>query len=319
MQRNQLLRMAGSGVLLAVLTLGSSVPLAARNPAPEYPALQALPGARSAAELTYRLEPTPDDPEQLECAYTDEQIALLEKLNRRDRENLTKLGELVVPSRWDLEEAAYSPLAAVLDEIKELPKAVLVHQPGQVFGAYEKGELVRWGPVSTGAENSPTPSGVFHLNWKSRSRRSTLNRDWLLRWYFNFVNGRGHAFHEYELPGGAVSHGCVRLLARDARWLFDWGASWELDERGWNVMKPGTAVFIIGRPPYEGPAPWSSPPFRIGDPWTPLEDLEDSLKRLTPAGEVSSEDGSPAGAGTEGETALEAAGTGPQAILVSAD
>jgi hypothetical protein len=54
-------------------------------------------------------------------------------------------------------------------------KALLVHQPMQVFGAYELGRLVRWGPVSTGRAETATPRGLFHLTWKAKARRSTDN------------------------------------------------------------------------------------------------------------------------------------------------
>jgi len=37
------------------------------------------------------------------------------------------------------------------------------------------------------------------------------------------MNKRGHSFHQYELPGHPASHGCIRLLERDATWIYDWG------------------------------------------------------------------------------------------------
>jgi len=55
--------------------------------------------------------------------------------------------------------------------------------------------------VSTGRRETPTPDGAFHLTWRARSRRSTDNEDWLLEWYFNFVNERGVSFHLFDLPG----------------------------------------------------------------------------------------------------------------------
>jgi hypothetical protein len=135
-------------------------------------------------------------------------------------------------------------------------KAIIVHQQGQVFGAYENGKLVRWGPVSSGGKRRPTPSGYFHLNWKSKGRVSTVNREWFLPWAFNFINKQGISFHRYELPGYPASHGCVRLLECDAKWLYTWGDEWELDSRGWKIETPGTAVWIVGAYDYRGDRPW---------------------------------------------------------------
>ena len=182
------------------------------------------PGSRlDPSAVALATEPVSEDPEQLECSFNDKQIELLEKLNRTDRNNLIRLKRIVVPHRWDLDELAYSPLPITYKQAQRLPKAMVVYKPGQVFGAYQHGKLVRWGPVSTGAKASRTPGGLFYLNWKTTLKRSTLNRNWLLAWYFNFQNKRGHSFHQYELPGRPVSHGCVRLLERDAAWIYDLG------------------------------------------------------------------------------------------------
>ena len=53
------------------------------------------------------------------------------------------------------------------------------------------GALVRWGPTSTGPRETPTPAGLFATNWKSKLRRSSDNREWLLPWYVNFINATG--------------------------------------------------------------------------------------------------------------------------------
>src|SRR3982751_2991278 len=44
-----------------------------------------------------------------------------------------------------------------------------------------------------------------------------------MAWHFNFENALGLAFHEYTLPAKPDSHGCIRLLQRDAKWLYEWG------------------------------------------------------------------------------------------------
>jgi hypothetical protein len=124
------------------------------------------------------------------------------------------------------------------------------------IGAYEQGRLVRWGPVSTGRRETRTPSGAFHLTWRSKGRNSTDNAAWFLPWYFNFHNERGISFHQFDLPGYPASHACVRLLERDATWLYGWGDQWTLDEAKRRVVTPGTPVLIIGEYDYGSPPPW---------------------------------------------------------------
>jgi hypothetical protein len=75
-------------------------------------------------------------------------------------------------------------------------------------------------------------------------------------WYFNFHNTRGLSFHQYALPGRPASHACIRLLERDARWLFDWGEQWRLNDRGWTVLEQGTPVLILNCYNFDQPPPW---------------------------------------------------------------
>ena len=77
-------------------------------------------------------------------------------------------------------------------------------------------------------------------------------------WYFNFGSREGLAFHAYSLPGYPASHGCIRLLERDARWLFDWGETWVLAPGETRVLTPGTPVFIVGQYDVNAAPPWRS-------------------------------------------------------------
>lgn len=203
----------------------------------------------------YTIESAPHDPRH---AFSPEQLDVLEKLNRVDVGHMNRLPALVVPQSWRHGDTDYSPLSLASVWAAAHRKALVIHQPAQVFGAYADGQLIRWGPVSSGREAYPTPAGLFHLNWKSRGRHSTIDRDWYMPWYFNFHNQRGLAFHEYALPGRPASHGCIRLLERDARWLFDWGDGWVLDERGWKAIDPGTPIWIVGQYDFDAPPPWRS-------------------------------------------------------------
>ena len=186
---------------------------------------------------------------------------MLETLNRRDRVHLLRADPptpgLLVPAAWAADAMAYSPFPAFWPASEPYAKLLVVSQPLQAFGAYERGTLVRWGPVSSGRKETPTPEGSFNLTWHARRRRSTDNQDWLLEWYFNFVNERGVSFHLFELPGYPASHACVRLLLRDAQWLYAWGEQWTLDERQ-TLASPGTPVIILGTYPFGTAPAWLS-------------------------------------------------------------
>lgn len=173
-------------------------------------------------------------------ALAPEQIAVVEKLNRTNASRLKRLKTIVIPATWVNDENAYSPFPQEYDWAADMPKAIVVDQAAQAFAAYEYGRLVRWGPVSSGSLGQ-TPSGLFHLSWRSRGHRSSIDPSWYMEWYFNFIPSRGVAFHKYSLPGQAASHGCVRMIERDAYWLYHWG---ETSRRG----AKGTPVLVLGCP-----------------------------------------------------------------------
>jgi hypothetical protein len=193
------------------------------------------------AGVTYRLEST-----QPLSRFSPKQRNLLQKLNRSDAAHLGGWKRLIVPSRWDLDELAYSPMPESIEQWSDEPQTLVVDLPAQVFGAYESGTLVRWGPVSSGGPGRATPPGRYHLNWNARLRISSVNDSWIMPWYFNFDSISGYGFHEYSLPGRPASHGCIRLLQSDAKWLFHWG-------------RPGTRVMVLGHYDFGSPRPWMQP------------------------------------------------------------
>jgi hypothetical protein len=207
--------------------------------------------------LTYTIEGAPLTAEWL-SRFTSEQVATLEILNRADVRSLSRLDAVVVPAEWYADVLRYSPFPRRYEWAAAMLQLIVVDQPSQAFAAYEFGNLVRWGPISSGREAMPTPAGLFHLSWRSRGRHSTVNPDWYMTWYFNFENDRGLSFHQYALPGLPASHACIRVLERDARWLYNWGETWTLDERGWVVLDPGTPVLIAGCYDFTNPPPWRS-------------------------------------------------------------
>lgn len=217
--------------------------------------------------VTYHLEPA-----KPLSRFDNIQISLLEKLNRADRGHLVRLKDLILPSRWDLDELAYSPMPRSVPRFAVTPKALVVDLPTQLFGAYEFGNLVRWGPVSSGDRHHATPAGFYHLNWNARIRISSENDEWVMPWFFNFCNKIGLGLHHYSLPGRPASHGCIRLLLTDAKWLFYWGQGWELASDG-QVLANGTPIMIVGGYDYEGARPWLQPGWWAKGVTLPASDL----------------------------------------------
>ena len=213
---------------------------------------------RAQEGMRYRIEGGPHPAGSFQERFSERQLALLEKLNRADAEHLEQLREVVVPERWSDDERLYSVLPMRYAASDPWSKFLVVYLPGQLFGAYEFGSLVRWGPVSSGRRSSPTGSGIVALNWRSTGRASTVDPDWFMRWYFNFGNREGLALHAYALPGYPASHGCIRLLERDAQWLFEWGQPWLLDASATQVLKQGTPVLIVGNYDFDAAPPWRS-------------------------------------------------------------
>ena len=151
-------------LLLALLHSGSSVE---PRPTPRPTKETVSPAPALASPVHYSWDKVQGGMRELHSRFDAKQLALLEKLNRSDLRHLPRQDGLVIPERWDLDELAYSPLPHTYTWAGQYPKAVVIHQPLQVlgaYGAYEKGKLVRWGPVSTGRKTALTPSGLFHMN-----------------------------------------------------------------------------------------------------------------------------------------------------------
>lgn len=191
------------------------------------------------------------------AALDSAQLLTVLKINRVDAAHARRR-TLVVPDSIG-PELSYAPLPATVFALRSVPKFVVVSRRVQAFAAYEYGELVRWGPTSTGKSATPTDPGLYFANWKARTTVSTDDPSWVLDWYVNFIALKGVAFHQYDLPGVPASHGCVRLLEEDARWLYGWTNQW-IPGRGERVLRYGTPILVFGD--WEGGAmpPWQALP-----------------------------------------------------------
>lgn len=183
--------------------------------------------------------------------------------------NLQDLGigdTLVLPDHSGLDFRAYAPFPRHWAGAESFDKIFVIHKTVQAWAAYRNGNLDRWGLVSTGKDASETPNGRFNFNWKELHRVSTLSppgQSWDMRWVFNFFDERGIHIHQYyALPtDGAASHGCVRLMTEDAKWIYDWADGWVtsngtadrgLASRG-TIRRQGTTVLVLGAQPEGAP------------------------------------------------------------------
>jgi hypothetical protein len=218
-------------------------------------ALAAVGGERAESALTFQTVSRAEFRE-LRRALSSDRLQLLEKINRMDAWHLNRAETVVIPTDFERGDD-HSPFPSIIQELKEVPKILLVSLPVQAFAGYEHGRLVRWGPVNTGYEKQETPANLYFANWRAPRRVSNINRNWIMRWYFNIHTSMGIALHQYEMPGRPVSYGCIRLLQSDARWFYDWASEWVPGESYRTPRAYGTPVAVFGRYNYSSDPPWT--------------------------------------------------------------
>lgn len=215
---------------------------------------------------------------------------VVELLNRKIV-HFAEVGDtLVVPTDFELDFRAYSPFPHYYVGGKDFDKLFIIDKSVQAFAAYEYGKLIRWGIVNTGGEGSRTPNGRFNFNWKAEYKVSSLSppdEPWEMYWVFNFHHARGIHIHQYAMPtGGPMSHGCVRLIDDDAKFIYDWADSWKTtrgngigSDQG-KILSQGSTVLVIGEDPLDEPQPFE---FKKRFPVLKMVSLPDDPNAL-PAG-----------------------------------
>lgn len=126
-----------------------------------------------------------------------------------------------------------SPFPRYIESTGE--KTIYVSQKKLAWGAYDvDGELLWWGPISSGLSKCPgvrggctTPTGSFRIIRKQDidcvstvfpQRTYGESGGALMPYCMHFF--RGYALHgSDDVPGFRASHGCVRMFTEDARWL----------------------------------------------------------------------------------------------------
>ncbi|MFI4963315.1 MAG: L,D-transpeptidase [Legionellales bacterium] len=114
-------------------------------------------------------------------------------------------------------------------------KTIYISQKNLAWAAYDPdGELLWWGPISSGIGKCPgvlggcsTPTGSFRIVRKQDidcistvfpRRANGESGGAVMPYCMHFF--RGFALHgSYDVPGYRASHGCVRMFIEDARWL----------------------------------------------------------------------------------------------------
>lgn len=195
-----------------------------------------------------------------------ESLAMTAFLNRIEVGRLGIGDTVVVPSTVGLDPRAYAPFPRIWEGAREAGKVLVIHKGVQAWAAYEHGRLERWGLVNTGMPGHRTPAGRFNVNWQTPERISSESpegEEWLMRWVTNFHAERGIHLHQYRLPTGPpASHGCVRTMMADARWIYDWVEPWQTTAGrgalGGRLQKAGSLVLVLG----EGEEP-DGPPQRF--------------------------------------------------------
>lgn len=188
-------------------------------------------------------------------AYTPVQHRIIYALNRIDGSSMLNLDTVLVPSAFPEDLRAISPFPQQLPSLRDVSKLVLFSYPIQAFAAYERGVLQRWGPVSMGRKETPTPEGLFFASQKDEEVISRYNDEWSLKWNVRLGDSAGTSWHQSVLPGKPVSHASLRLLERDAEWLYNW-----VDIQASDSTAPapasGTPTIIFGQYAWGRRRPW---------------------------------------------------------------
>jgi hypothetical protein len=207
----------------------------------------------------------------------EKHLDILYAINRLDQQSLYKVDSIVVPDSMVDNLLYYSPFPQNLNLLDSVKKIIFLHYPIQAFAIYECGKMTRWGPVSMGRKAAPTPSGLFYCNWRSKRQISTIDPSWIMNWYLNIENFEGISIHQYALPGYPASHGCVRMLEKDAYWLYHWADQWKLDKKG-KILSQGTPVIIAGKYQFDIRHLWKNLPFNSSATHVSPEEMEGEIK-----------------------------------------
>jgi hypothetical protein len=202
---------------------------------------------------------------------TFDKSRIIKTLNRKELRFIRVGDSIVVPDTAIRDIRTYSIFPVIYNEAWDIPKIIIVSNKYQSYACYEKGHLVRFAAANTGKETSQTYPGRYSLVWKARTKRSSIDSNWILPFVFNFHHEAGNAFHQFDMPGRPVSHSCIRQFMEDAKWLFYWGEGLKKDSSHNYIPMSGVPVIIIDNFDYSRK--------RFG-PWLDLQTNKDTVISL---------------------------------------
>jgi lipoprotein-anchoring transpeptidase ErfK/SrfK len=240
-------------VIISILTVASSCKTRSENEKVETTkAKKIIERKKPAAPIQYHVE----SGKAWVALHTNETTRhIVSSVNRADAKHLVLKDSIIVPDDTTAGIEFYMPFPLALPGLKYVDKIIFFSYPAQAFAAYENGELVYTGATNMGRKKDMTPTGLFFTNWKAEKTTSTFNDEWELKWNFNIENKLGVGWHEYPMPGYPASHSCLRLLEKDARYLYTWANQWVLDEKE-QIKTNGTPVIVFGSYDFAGDKPW---------------------------------------------------------------
>lgn len=145
---------------------------------------------------------------------------IIKRINKIDEKHLIIGKTILIPN--DLSKAIkFCPVPKNTTEKEKLPKILYIYLDIQYFGAYEQGNLLFWGPISSGKKLYETPMGNNKVLWKAKKYFSKKYDDAPMPYSVNY-SSNGYFVHQQAMPGKPASHGCVRLLMSDAKKIFYW-------------------------------------------------------------------------------------------------
>ncbi|SHL85752.1 L,D-transpeptidase catalytic domain [Chryseobacterium polytrichastri] len=216
---------------------------------------------------------------QFSKKYSEKERFAILALNRLDSKNKWNADTLVVPAKIDTTLMSYSPFPMQMDVLSGVKKFVIFSYPIQAYGVYSNGSLVKWGPTSMGKKAAQTTRGLTFANWKKKLSTSTVSSEWKLPYNFNIFNTGGIGWHQYDLPGYPASHSCLRLLMKDAQWLYSYADTWVLNPGGATTKAKGTAVMVFGDYKWGARKPWRK---LLDDPNANNISVEEMSKLIEP-------------------------------------
>jgi hypothetical protein len=102
--------------------------------------------------------------------------------------------------------------------LADYPRYILVDVGKSYLALYERGELERVFPISSGEPGTGTPLINFKVEAKEKNHFSKIYDDAWMPWALQ-IEGP-YFIHGGVLPGRRDSHGCIRLPIQDAKQLF---------------------------------------------------------------------------------------------------